>query len=178
MSERISLPKAMAIGVVCLLLSEILCLFIAFTFAALSSSFFLAKPCSVLCTTAIHVGLMIDYASKMAKRDHLQEHCFREPHQTARPLFLALAVAAPLLLLWLGLLACKLFDLGDFLPAYRLLNAHFFQAIFYITGDVQLSDLSFLRLGCCALTCLVPAITVFAAYLYKYRNCASLEVTL
>ena len=80
-NQKTSLSKAMLLGVGSMLLSEILCLFVAFSCAMLAVSVPAAKWFSLLCTTGIHLGLMADYAVKIAKRDRVEERRFQQPHR-------------------------------------------------------------------------------------------------
>lgn len=107
-NQKTSLSKAMLLGVGSMLLSEILCLFVAFSCAMLAVSVPAAKWFSLLCTTGIHLGLMADYAVKIAKRDRVEERRFQQPHRQSRPFWMALASISPLLLLWVLLLLCRI----------------------------------------------------------------------
>ena len=83
-NQKTSLSKAMLLGVGSMLLSEILCLFVAFSCAMLAVSVPAAKWFSLLCTTGIHLGLMADYAVKIAKRDRVEERRFQHnPHKNS-----------------------------------------------------------------------------------------------
>ena len=65
-NQKTSLSKAMLLGVGSMLLSEIHCLFEAFSCAMLAVSVPAAKWFSLLCTTGVHLGLMAEYAVKIA----------------------------------------------------------------------------------------------------------------
>ena len=169
-NQKTSLSKAMLLGIGSMLLSEILCLFVAFSCAMLAVSVPAAKWFSLLCTTGIHLGLMADYAVKIAKRDRVEERRFQQPHRQSRPFWMALASISPLLLLWVLLLLCRIGSWGDFLPAYRLLNAHYFQLLNLLTGSGTLADVSLWRLCVIPLCFLVTFLCIVAAYWVGYSG--------
>ena len=169
-NQKTSLSKTMLLGIGSMLLSEILCLFVVFSCAMLAVSVPAAKWFSLLCTTGIHLGLMADYAVKIAKRDRVEERRFQQPHQQSRPFWMALASISPLLLLWVLLLLCRIGSRGDFLPAYRLLNAHYFQLLNLLTGSGTLADVSLGRLCVIPLCFLVTFLCIVAAYWAGYSG--------
>ncbi|MCI5817164.1 hypothetical protein [Ruminococcus sp.] len=169
-NQKTSLSKAMLLGVGSLLLSEILCLFVAFSCAMLAVSLPAAKWFSILCTTGIHLGLMADYAVKIARRDRVEERRFQLPHRQSRPFWMGLASVAPLILLWGLLMLCRLCSLGDFLPAYRLLNAHYFQLLNLLTGSGTLGDVSMGRLLLIPVFFLVTFLCIVGAYWAGYSG--------
>lgn len=163
MRQKISLPKAMLLGVGTMLLSEVLCLFIAVSCAAVAVGFPAMNCLSILCTAGIHIGVLADYANKMAKRD-------QDASGMKRPLLLGLACAVPVLALWGLLVLCKECGWGNFLPAYRFLNAPFFQLLTMLCGETKLSELApGLLWGFLAMT-LVPLVTVPAVYCLTRRG--------
>ena len=83
---------------------------------------------------------------------------------------MALASISPLLLLWVLLLLCRIGSRGDFLPAYRLLNAHYFQLLNLLTGSGTLADVSLGRLCVIPLCFLVTFLCIVAAYWVGYSG--------
>ena len=143
-----------------LLLSELLCLVLAFSFAILRASL-LTEMLSLLCGMLAHIQLIGNCACDIADSD--ASHSHSEQHTVRKPILLAAALMLPAYLSYLilffqaeSILWLNLFPLlnAPFLPVYRLL----------IAGTEPFSAISQTRRILMLLPPLITGISFFAAY--------------
>ena len=143
-----------------LLLSELLCLVLAFSFAILRASL-LTEMLSLLCGMLAHIPLIGNCACDIADSD--ASHSHSEQHTVRKPILLAAALMLPAYLSYLilffqaeSILWLNLFPLlnAPFLPVYRLL----------IAGTEPFSAISQTRRILMLLPPLITGISFFAAY--------------
>ena len=143
-----------------LLLSELLCLVLAFSFAILRASL-LTEMLSLLCGMLAHILLIGNCACDIADSD--ASHSHSEQHTVRKPILLAAALMLPAYLSYLilffqaeSILWLNLFPLlnAPFLPVYRLL----------IAGTEPFSAISQTRRILMLLPPLITGISFFAAY--------------
>ena len=123
-----------------------------------------------LCTTAIIVGLMCNYAYNLARRTQKEQRAIGG-YSSIGIVILGTMTALPSIMLWALLLMSKLGLVNDFMTLYRFLNASFFPFIMLLCPNgTKASELTAFQLTIAFLFSFVPMISFWISYIITYRN--------
>jgi|GEM_PF-2995545 len=148
-----------------LVVSEILCLILAFSFAILSAEWI--RWLSLACGVLAHALLMADCASKSALEDISAYRTTRINTSPLKPILLGIETAIPVFLLWV-ILKCNQSS-SLMLNVFLLLNAPYIQLHrLILNGADPFSALSQTRQILMALPSAATGIFVWAGYHFRY----------
>ena len=149
-----------------LLLSEILCLILAFSFAILRAEW--VRWLSLICGAAAHVLLMASCGKQIAHADVAAYRSEGVKVSRVKPVLLGICAAVPLWVLWVLL---KLNDQSSaFLNIYLLLNAPYIQFHrLMLDGAEPFSAVTTGRQMLMALPPVLTAIAVYVGYQLQYQ---------
>ena len=157
--------KSCGIILIWLLLSELLCLVIAVSFAILSASW--CRWLGLICGVTAHCLLIGSCAQKIAKEDTARYRLTGKRAGQVKPLLLAVSAAVPAVLLYA--LLCMLRHSILMTNLFSLLNAPFIQYHrFVFDGAETFAALSVLRRILTALPPLVTAAAFWIGYQVTY----------
>ena len=160
--------KHLGICMIRLLLSEILCLILAISFAILRASF-LINMLGLVCGLTAHILLMQNCAAKIADADAKEHRVSGKQISVRKPLLLSAALTVPAFLTYLIL--CIRPDSILWLNLFPLLNAPFLQIHhFLIAGTEPFSAIPLFRRMLMALPPLITGIAFFSSYQMRYLS--------
>lgn len=150
-----------------LLLSEILCLILAFSFAILSAAWI--RWLSLACGVLAHVLLMGNCGRSAAQKDLAVYHTKKRKTSLLQPLLLGIGTALPLVILWL-ILKCNA-DSSLMLNLFLLLNAPYIQYHrLILDGAEPFSAVSRTRQLLMLLPPILTCAAVFIGYQFHYQR--------
>lgn len=145
--------------------SEVLCLFINFTFAASGSGFM--RVLCLICTVLILVFVLADFSVKTAKEDIKSSKV-----NTVEMIKAGCAVMIPLAISWGLLMISAKSGSFDYYRWHKLLNAPFLQFYNLINSNAASSALKNSDLALMLLPLPLPALAVIVPY---YVDCGDIK---
>lgn len=122
-------------------------------------------------TLFLVLGLMFNYAYNMAKNDLVIHRNYKDiKPDTKMPLKIALIVPSPILISYILLVLSKLGVIGNFLPAFKLMNMFFVPLIDYFAHDPDIAKMHGGWLAVIFLLSVLPSLTFYISYQLVYRN--------
>lgn len=157
--------KHLAVCIGWLLISEILCLILAFSFAILRAEWI--RWLSLICGAAAHILLMFSAAGKCAHEDIAAYRADKARVSAAKPVLLGIGTAIPLWILWAMLKIMQ--DSSAALNFFLLLNAPYIQFHrLMLNGAEPFSAVSTGRQIIMALPPICTALAVYCGYRLRY----------
>lgn len=157
--------KHAGICLIWLLLSEILCFVLAFSFAILSAAWI--RWLSLLCGIAAHIMLMGSCGQRCGKEDAADFRLTGDMRSPLKPLLLGILAMLPQILVYLLLTANQ--DSVLMLNLFPLLQSPFIQLHrLLIAGQERFRDIPAANRILMALPPLITALSVYAGYRFEY----------
>ena len=155
----------------CVFAADILSLFIGFTLA--SSSEFIIRLISAVCTSLILVVILSGLAVNTANQDLKSERINNKKLNLFLPVSMGVSSSLPALASWTVLR----FSLGkyDFYRWHKIINGYFLQIYNFIEPDASSSALSVDEVNLMLIPVFVPMIVFFTAYFLVYSGIIKTE---
>lgn len=168
-----STVKDVLFGWLNLIFAGILSMLVSLFTAGVMNKSIIIKGIVGLCTLAILVCIIGNYAYNCAKHHKAYERTFKQPHSNYNPILISIIISLPLIIQWIALLILKIMQspIGDkVFTIYRTINAYYLPCINVICPNHTLVELSFMGMFTMFVFTMIPIITYIVVYNITYHN--------
>lgn len=168
-----STVKDIFLGWLNLIFAGVLSILVSFFTAGVMNKSIIIKGIVGLCTLAILVCIIGNYAYNCAKHHKAYERTFKKPHNNTKSILIGVTITLPLIIQWIILLVLKIIQspIGDkVFTIYRIINAYYLPCINVICPNHTLTELTFMGMFTMFVFSIIPLITYIVVYNITYHN--------